>query len=157
MRLKEIPVQEVLMGKNWLIRYASKEDVPNPVVEESATFKPGDAALFSAVTKMADGSDHPTLAVKIFDDGGHHQIQTFIYTKTGWTDAMSEGFFRVVGKYAHDVFPFEVYIASPWSGDTDVGEKAEDHRRMFFEAVPRMQAVKYDVGSTTRRWPFGPR
>src|SRR5258706_12506522 len=111
MRLKEIPLNDIFAGKNWLVQYASKEDVPNPQVIEASDFKTGDTALFSGLVKLADGSEHPTLAVKIFDDGGHHQLQTFVYTKLGWIDAMSEGFYRAVGKYAHDIFPFDVYVA----------------------------------------------
>src|SRR5437899_379246 len=122
MRLKEIPLADIFAGKNWLIQYASKEDVANPPVVEAADFKAGDTALFSAVAKLADGSEHPTLSLKIFDEHGHHPLQTFVYTKLGLVDAMSEGFFRAVGKYAHDVFPFDVYLAKPWSGDTEVGE-----------------------------------
>lgn len=154
MRLREISVSDVFAGKNWRIRYATREDVPNPPVEESIDFQKGDAGVFSAVAKLADGSEHPTLAVKIFDEGGHHQIQTFIYTKLGWVDAMSEGFYRALGKYAHDIFPFDVFIGNPWEGDAEVGSNADQHRKVFADAVPRMRVLKYDTRTTTRRWPL---
>ncbi len=154
MRLKEIPLQDVFAGKNWRIRYASREDVPNPPVDEAIDFHAGDTALFSAVAKLADGSEHPTLAVKIFDEGGHHQIHTFIYTRHGWVDAMSEGFYRALGKYAHDIFPFEVFIGNPWDGDLEVKANADQHRKVFSDSLPKMRVIKYETRTTTRRWPL---
>ncbi len=154
MRLKDILLPDVFTGKNWTATYNSEEDMPNPLVSEADSFKQGDIGVFSAVCKFADGSEHPALAVKIFDPG-RGQFQTFVFTRVGWLEIQTDGFFRAVGKYAHDVFPYDVFLARSWKDDSEVDD-AEKHHRIFEDALPRLKLLRYEPTTTKRRIQGGP-
>ena len=136
MRLSDIRVEEVQAGKNW--RMDSGEGA-EALVSESAAFGPEDAGLFSAAVKFGDGSVHPGLVAKSFARGGD-ETDLFVHTKFGWLNLQANGFMRAVGKYSHEIFPFEYYFAAPWkAGKRPVEDRESPHRRLFSEL---MQGVK---------------
>jgi len=148
MRLRDIDVGRVLGGANWLARFPEGEERDNPVVKETERFGPQDQGLFSAVMKMNDGSEHPTLALKSFEEGGLH-TDTFVHTKAGWLNIFEEGFMRAVGKYHHDIFPYEIYIGKPWKEDRELAEQgpqaSAENRRRFNESVVRLRGTLHPV------------
>lgn len=154
MRLTEIPLADVFAGKNWLVHYKEGEDRDNPVVVETAQFGPKESGLFSAMARFADGSEHPALAVKSFPHGGEH-TDTFVYTRMGWLNLLADGFMRAIGKYSHDIFPFDVFVANPWRGDRDIGARAEEHRAAFANSLERLKTLRYDPITGTRKRPIG--
>lgn len=154
-KLKDISMQSVLEGKNWVVGKSETQDPENPLVEESANFTQDDIGLFSAVARFCDGTQHPALVLKSFQLGGE-QIDTFVYTRMGWVNLMANGIMRALSKYANDIFPMDVYLANPWVDDREVGEKINEHRQVFREALPGLKALKYDPFTTkTRRRFFG--
>lgn len=152
MRLTEVPLADVFAAKNWVVHYKEDEDRNNPQVTEAAEFARTDHGLFAAMVRFADGSEHPALAVKSMMHGGEH-TDTFVYTRMGWLNILADGFMRAIGKYSHDVFPFDVYIANPWKGDREIGSLADDHRAMFKGALEKLKALRYDSFTGTRRRP----
>jgi hypothetical protein len=154
-RLRDISVQSVLEGKNWLIVPSEVQDPENPLVEESTIFSKTDNGVFSAVARFADGTQHPSLVSKSFQLDGE-QTDTYVYTRMGWVNLMAQGVMRAVSKYSSDIFPLDVYLANPWGEDPEVGDKAAEHRQVFREALPGLKALKYDPFTTkTRRRFFG--
>ncbi len=149
MRLKDIQLTDVFVAKNWVATYNSEEDMPNPLVSEANEFKQGDIGVFSSVCKFSDGSEHPALSVKIFDPG-RGQFQTFVFTRVGWLEIQTDGFFRAVGKYAHDVFPLDVFLAKPWKDDPEIDDR-DKHSKIFEDAMPRLKLLKYEPVTTRRR------
>lgn len=137
MRLSDIRVEEVLAGKNWRVESGEGEGA---LVSESVEFGPEDAALFSAAVKFGDGSIHPGLVAKSFARGGD-ETDLYVHTKFGWLNLQARGFMRAVGKYSHEIFPFEYYLASPWkAGKRPTEDRESPHRKLFRELVP---AVRY--------------
>ncbi|MBI2932525.1 MAG: hypothetical protein HYY16_12810 [Planctomycetes bacterium] len=153
MRLTDVPLAELFAGKNWVVRYRQGEDRNNPEVAEVAgEFGRNDYGLFSSMARFADGSEHPALAVKAMAYGGEH-TDTFIYTRMGWLNILAEGFTRAIGKYAHDVFPFDVFVAEPWKGDREIGTNADLHRQAFRNSLDRLKSLRYDSWTGTQRRP----
>jgi hypothetical protein len=99
--------------------------------------------LFSSVAVFADMSRHPALVVKRFEDSTA-QTDTFIYTRLGWMNLIAPGFMRAAGKYSHEVFPLDVFLANPWVDDQEVGDYAAEHRKKFREALPELKMKKYE-------------
>ncbi len=132
MRLSDIRVEEVLAGKNW--RMDSGEGA-EALISETVEFGPEDAGLFSAAVKFGDGSVHPGLVAKSFVRGGD-ETDLFVHTKFGWLNLQAGGFMRAVGKYSHELFPFEYYLASPWkAGKRPTEDRESPHRKLFHELV----------------------
>ena len=138
MKLSEIPVEKVLLGTTWLVE--PMEGDPN--VREATSFTNLDEGLFSSIMKMNDGTEHPALIVKNFADGGLH-TDTYLHTRGGWMNLFDEGLMRAVGKYHHDIFPFEIFIGRPWSGDKELAkegaEKIQDHIANFLTASTKIK------------------
>lgn len=154
-KLKDISVQAVLEGKNWLVQNTENQDPENPLVEEANTFGPTDIGLFSALARFADGTQHPAVVLKSFQMDGE-QIDTYVYTRMGWINLMAAGVMRALSKYSGDIFPMDVYLANPWSEDKEIAGRQAEHRHVFREALPALKALKYDPFTTkTRRRFFG--
>ncbi len=153
MRLMEIPLSDVFAGRNWVVLYKDDEDRNNPLLNEPVDFGKEDYGLFAAMARFADGSEHPALAVKAMKQGCEH-TETFVYTRMGWLNMLADGFMRCAGKYSHDVFPFDVFIASPWKDDREVGAHAGEHQATFTNALERLKSLRYDSYTGTRRRPL---
>ena len=140
MKLNQIDIQKVLQGTNWIALPSEGRAVDAETsVQESLSFEGKEIGIFSAVMQMNDGSMHPALVVKDFADGGIH-IDTWLNTKAGWMSLYDEGLPRAVGHYHHDIFPFEVFIGSPWQGDQELAnegaDKIQEHIGNFLKNVP---------------------
>lgn len=139
MKLNEIKPDDVLGGKCWLLEPGGEET--NPSVRETIGFTSEDVGLFSAVVKIADGSEHVALVVKSFPQGGD-DIDIFIHTKFGWMNIHAPGFMRAIGKYSHDMFPFDYFLANPWKGGRQPEpDKASPHTKIFRETAVRIKAM----------------
>jgi len=139
MKLHEIPVEEVLSGKSWLIDKDKVGD-PDPPVTETIGFSADDVALVSAVAKFADRSEHPALVVRSFPAGGD-DIDIYIHTgRFGWMNIHRDGFMRAIGKYSHDIFPFDYFLANPWKGGRNPEpDSSSPHPKIFREAAARIR------------------
>ena len=140
MRLSEIRPEDVLAGKSWIMD-ASGDNESDPLVTEAMGFTSEDVGLFSAVVKIADGSEHLSLVVKSFPQGGD-DIDIYIHTKFGWMNIHADGFMRAMGKYSHDLFPFDYYLANPWApgqGNAPAPELSSPHPRVFQDGVTRIR------------------
>ncbi|HZN61457.1 MAG TPA: hypothetical protein VFC90_03535 [Planctomycetota bacterium] len=154
-RLKDLPVQAVFEGKNWVVQQVENQDPENPLVDEATDFGPSDLGLFSAIARFSDGSQHPAVVLKSFQLDGE-QVDTYVYTRMGWVDLMSPGVMRALSKYSTDIFPLDVYLANPWVNDKEIAGKINEHRQVFREALPALKTLKYDPFTTkTRRRFFG--
>ena len=154
-KLKDIPVQAIFEGKNWVVIPSEAQDPENPLVDESSSFSGSDIGLFSAVARFADGTQHPAIVSKAFQLDGE-QVDTFVYTRMGWVNLMAAGVMRALSKYSGDIFPMDVYLANPWAEDKELAGKLAEHRQVFREALPTLKALKYDPFTTkTRRRFFG--
>jgi len=154
-KLKDIPVQSVFEGKNWIVVPSETQDPENPLVEEATQFSGTDIGLFSAVAKFADGTQHPSVVTKAFQMDGE-QIDTYVYTRMGWVNLMSGGVMRALSKYSGDIFPMDVYLANPSVDDKEIAGRINEHRQVFRESLPALKALKYDPFTTkTRRRFFG--
>lgn len=148
MRLADIRVEDVVAAKNWVIEPSEDGDAANPLAREAVEFGPRDSGLFSAMVRFGDGSVHPGLVVKSFERGGD-DVDLFVHTKFGWLNLHANGFMRAVGKYSHEVFPFEYYLGDPWKGGgTPVADLDSPHRRTFAELAP---AVTIQQNVTRKR------
>lgn len=139
MKLKDIPVDDVLAGGNWIL--LSGDPHLNPEVRETIGYNPKDVGLFSAVAKFADGSDHPALVVRSFAHDGE-DMEIFVHTaKLGWLNLQEDGFHRAIGKYHNEVFPFDYFLANPWDGvgKAPSPELNSPHPRVFRETAVRMR------------------
>ncbi len=153
MRLTEIPLSEVFEGRNWVVLYNETDDRNNPELTLAGEFgKSTPYGLFSAMARFADGSEHPSLAVKAILQGCEH-TDTFVYTRMGWLNILADGFMRASSKYSHDVFPFDVFLAMPWKGDREIGANADAHRQTFRASLEKLRALRYDSFTGTRRRP----
>lgn len=140
MRLSEITVHSVLSGKNWLLQGGGAADL-NSLVSDASDFNETDTGLFSAIVKFGDGSPHPCLIVKSFARGGD-ELDLFVHTKYGWLNIQAGGFMRAAGKYSHEIFPFEYYIASPWKGgESPSADLRSPHRKIFLDLVKSISSV----------------
>lgn len=138
MTLADIKVDEILAGKNWVLEIADGGEVSQAHVSEAFGFTPTDTGLFSAVVKFGDGSVHPALVVKSFPHGGD-ETDLFVHTKLGWLNLQQSGFMRAVGKYSHEVFPFEYFIGSPWkAGAKPAPDNESPHRKAFQDLSPQV-------------------
>jgi hypothetical protein len=153
MRLTEIPLSDVFAGKNWIVHYKDDEDRNNPQLTEASDFGKDEYGLFAGMARFADGSEHPALAVKSLQQGGEH-TDTFVYTRMGWLNILADGFMRAAGKYSHDVFPFDVFIATPWRGDKEIGSRAAEHQATFTNSLDKLKSLRYDSYTGTRRRPL---
>jgi hypothetical protein len=139
MKLSEIKREEVLAGKCWLLEAGGDEKDPN--VRESIGFTGEDVGLFSAVVKIADGTEHLAVVVKSFPAGGD-DIDIFMWTKFGWMNIHSDGFMRALGKYSHDLFPFDYFLANPWKGGRQPEpDKASSHSKIFRDTAVRIKQM----------------
>ncbi len=151
MKLTEIPLADVHEGKNFFVSFPEGGDPNNPEVQEESLFSKGDLGVFSGILKFADGSKHPALALKSFENDGA-VIATFIFTRMGWMSLDATGIMRLLGKYSHDVFPYDLIVANPSEADLEIGAKADEHRAAFRESLDALKQLKYDpVGPTTRK------
>ena len=141
MRLADIRVEDVLAGKNWVIQRQDAEE-SNPLATEASEFGNADSGLFSALVRFGDGSVHPGLVVRSFAQGGH-DVDLFVHTKFGWLNLHAGGFMRAVGKYSHEVFPFEYYLGSPWkSGERPLPDQHSPHVKIFADLVSKVTLPK---------------
>jgi len=141
MRLTDIRVKDVLEGKNWVIDLEAGQEPLNTPVMEALEFRPQDLGLFSAVVKFGDGSLHAGLILKSFARGGD-ETDLYVHTKFGWLNVQTGGFMRAVGKYSHEVFPFEYYVGSPWkAGDRPSADLNSPHRKIFSDLVGQLAAT----------------
>jgi len=65
------------------------------------------------VVRIADGSEHLGLVVKSFPQGGD-DVDIYMKTNFGWLNIHANGFMRALGKYSHEIFPFDYFLSSPW-------------------------------------------
>lgn len=153
MRLREIPVDQVLAGKCWLIDKEKLHD-PDPPVVETIGFSADDIGLISAVVKFADRSEHPALVVKSFPAGGD-DIDIFIHTgRFGWMNIHADGFMRAIGKYSHDIFPFDYFLANPWKGGRNPEpDTASPHPKIFRETAVRIRQKMFSAPPSSPKSP----
>lgn len=138
MKLSEIKVEDVLAGETWVVEQTTEAD-GNPLVRKAADFSAQDVALISAIVKFADGSEHPSLVVKSFAQGGD-DVDVYVHSKFGWLTLHTPGFMRAIGKYSHDIFPFDYYLAHPWKGGKQpVRDAASPHAQIFRETALRIR------------------
>jgi hypothetical protein len=139
MQLNDIKPEDVLAGKSWLME--SEAGDGNPKVRETDGFASVDLGLFSAVVKIADGSEHLALVVKSFPQGGD-DVDIFIHTKFGWMNIHAPGFMRALGKYSHDLFPFDYFLANPWKGGKQPEpDKGSPHSKIFRDTAVRIKGA----------------
>lgn len=139
MNLKDIPADEVLQGKNWVLSSSGGHE-GNPAVQEAIGFTPQDTGVCAAVCKFADGSEHPALVVRSFSHDGE-DTAIWVHTKFGWMEPQTPGFTRAVGKYTHEIYEFSWFLADPWkSGAQPAPDRASDHPKLFKAAVARIRA-----------------
>ena len=136
MKLNEIKPEDVLAGKLWVIEPGS-ESSGNPTIRPSEIFTQEDFGLFSAVLRIHDGSEHLALVMKSFPQGGD-DMDIFIHTKAGWLNIHAPGFMRALGKYSHEIFPFDYFLANPWKG----GKAPEPDRNSAHPKIFRDTAVR---------------
>ena len=145
MKLREISVESVLSGKNWTLD-PEGDGIENRPVMEADQFQSTDQGLFSALVQFADKSIHPGLVVKAFAQGGD-ELDLYVHTKFGWMNLQEQGFMRAAGKYSHELFPFDYFVANPWKGglspepDTD-----SPHRKAFQKLTAQVDATSANLG-----------
>ena len=140
MKLNEIKREDVLAGKCWLL-LPGQDGESNPDVRESIGVTSEDTGLCSAVVKIADGSEHCGLVVKSFPAGGD-DIDIYILTNFGWLGIHAAGFMRALGKYSHEIFPFDYFLANPWKGGKQPEpDKASGHGKTFRETAVRIRQL----------------
>lgn len=139
MKLNEITAEDVLAGKLWIIE-AGQDSAANPDIKESIGFTGEDMGLISAVVRIADGSEHLGLVVKSFPQGGD-DVDIYIKTNFGWLNIHANGFMRALGKYSHEIFPFDYFLASPWKGGKSPEvDKGSSHPKIFRETAVRIKS-----------------
>ena len=138
MLLKEIRPQDVIAGKVWLLD--PEEDLSSESkVTEAIGFTKGDVGILSAVIRLHDNSEHLAMVVQTFVDEGD-ETDLFIHTKIGWVDIQTDGIHRSLGKYNHEMFPFDYFLATQWKGgNSPMPDPASDHTRTFKDTVRRMK------------------
>jgi hypothetical protein len=137
MNLRDITPEDVLAGKCWIIEDGGEES--NPKVRETVGFAPVDVGLVSAAVKIADGSEHLGLVVKSFPQGGD-DVDIYVWTTFGWMNIHAAGFMRALGKYSHDLFPFDYYLAKPWKGGRQPEvDQNSPHQKIFRDTAVRIR------------------
>lgn len=140
MKLSDITPEDVLAGKCWVIEPGQSEQT-DPRLREVTLFTSEDIGLFSAVVKIADGSEHLALVVKSFPQGGD-DIDIYMYTRFGWMNIHAPGFMRALGKYSHELFPFDYFLANPWKGGKrPEPDKTSPHTRIFRDTAVRIRQM----------------
>jgi hypothetical protein len=138
MKLSEIKREDVLEGKSWLLM-PGQDGIADPDLRESIGFTSEDIGLFSAVVRIADGSEHVGLVVKSFPAGGD-DIDIYLLTNFGWLNIHAPGFMRALGKYSHEIFPFDYFLANPWKGGRQPEpDRASSHGKTFRETAVRIR------------------
>jgi hypothetical protein len=139
MKLSEIKSEDVLQGKSWLLKSGAEGSDDDPEVSETVGFTQEDVGLFSAAVRIADGSEHLGLVVKSFPAGGD-DVDIFIHTQYGWMNIHASGFMRALGKYSHEIFPFDYFLANPWKGGRQPEpDKASSHGKTFRDTAVRIR------------------
>ncbi len=139
MNLSDITREDVLAGKCWIVEEGGQDG--NPKVRETDGFAPVDLGLVSAVVKIADGSEHLGLVVKSFPQGGD-DVDIYIWTNFAWMNIHAPGFLRAIGKYSHDMFPFDYYLAKPWKGGRQPEvDHSSPHPKIFRDTAVRIKQV----------------
>ena len=140
MKLSEIKREDVLEGKTWLL-LPGQDGVADPEVRESIGFTSEDIGLFSAAVRIADGSEHVGLVVKSFPAGGD-DIDIYLHTAFGWLNIHAPGFMRALGKYSHEIFPFDYFLSNPWKGGKQPEpDKASSHPKIFRDTAVRIRQM----------------
>ena len=140
MKLSEIPTEDVLAGKSWVFKSGGDGDA-DPEVSEAVGFTKEDIGLFSAVVKIADNSEHLGLVVKSFPAGGD-DVDIFIHTQFGWLNIHAPGFMRSLGKYSHEIFPFDYFLAKPWKGGNQPQpDQTSSHTKIFRDTAVRIRQL----------------
>jgi hypothetical protein len=138
MKLSEISAQDVLAGKSWIVKPGIEVDI-NAEIQDAIGFTNEDMGLLSAVVKLADGSEHAGLVVKSFPQGGD-DVDIFMLTNFGWLNIHAQGFMRALGKYSHEIFPFDYFLANPWKGGkTPEPDKSSSHPKIFRDTAVRVK------------------
>ena len=140
MKLNEIKSEDVLAGKLWII-VPGQDGEANPDVKDTIGFTGEDMGLISAVVRIADGSEHLGLVVKSFPQGGD-DVDIYIKTNFGWLNIHANGFMRALGKYSHEIFPFDYFLSNPWKGGKQPEpDKASGHGKTFRETAVRIRQL----------------
>jgi hypothetical protein len=140
MKLSEISAEDVLAGKLWIIE-AAQDGEMNPNVKETIGFTGEDLGLISAVVRIADGSEHLGLVVKSFPQGGD-DVDIYIRTNFGWLNIHANGFMRALGKYSHEIFPFDYFLSVPWKGGKrPEPDKSSSHPKIFRDTAVRIKGL----------------
>jgi hypothetical protein len=138
MKLSEISAQDVLAGKSWIVKPGVEVDT-NAEIQDAIGFTSEDTGLLAAVVKLADGSEHAGLVVKSFPQGGD-DVDIYMLTNFGWLNIHAQGFMRALGKYSHEIFPFDYFLANPWKGGkTPEPDKASSHPKIFKDTAVRVK------------------
>lgn len=136
MKITDLKAEDIFAGTNWIL----KETTGNPEIFEAIGFTAEDIGLFSAIVRLADMSEHPALVVRSFPQGGE-DVDVYVLTKFGWLSPQAPGFMRAIGKYSHEIFPFDWFLAEPWKGGKQpLMDKASPHVRIFKDAVARLKS-----------------
>jgi hypothetical protein len=140
MKLNDISAEDVLAGKLWIIE-AGQDGETYPSVKETIGFTGEDLGLISAVVRIADGSEHLGLVVKSFPQGGD-DVDIYIKTNFGWLNIHANGFMRALGKYSHEIFPFDYFLSNPWKGGKmPEPDKASSHPKIFRDTAVRIKGM----------------
>ncbi|MBI3856500.1 MAG: hypothetical protein HY293_12505 [Planctomycetes bacterium] len=140
MKLSEITGEDVLAGKLWIL-VPGQDGETNPTLKETIGFTGEDMGLISAVVRIADGSEHLGLVVKSFPQGGD-DVDIYIKTNFGWLNIHANGFMRALGKYSHEIFPFDYFLSNPWKGGKQPEpDKASSHPKIFRDTAVRIKGM----------------
>ena len=140
MKLSDITAEDVLAGKLWIID-SGQDGNANPTVKESVGFAGDDIGLISAVVRIADGSEHLGLVVKSFPQGGD-DVDIYIKTNFGWLNIHANGFMCALGKYSHEIFPFDYFLSNPWKGGRQPEpDRSSSHPKIFRDTAVRIKQV----------------
>ena len=64
------------------------------------------------------------------------------HTETFEDVIQEDGFMRACGKYSHEVFPFDYFIANSWvMGNPPTKEKASPHGKVFQELAEQLKTA----------------
>ena len=137
MIMKDITPQDVIEGRYWIVQ-GNASISPTATLNEAVGFTANDVGLLSAVIKLADKSEHLALVLQSFVHDGD-ETDLFIHTDHGWMDIQTDGIHRALGKYNHELFPFDYFISTKWKGGKQPApDKSSNHSATFRETVARM-------------------